>query len=235
MKKLMTMALLALCMTANANPMTEDEDNATKNGVVLDEKSNHDWTMHFAVGVNIPVDATNGYEFAPFRSWEFAWTVAQYDYHPKGASQTYSVGLGLNWRSYGLKDKDRLMMVKDPATDVIGLGIFPNNADNRSSNIHTAAITMPLLFNQRICKDFSLSVGAQLNWNVYGTLGNHYALGDDEIDVTTKDIKYRPFTVDVMAIAHIHGIGIYGKYSPMSVLKKNAGPEFKSVAVGIYF
>lgn len=41
--------------------------------------------------------------------------------------------------------------------------------------------------------------------------------------------------VDVLGIAHISEIGIYCKYSPMSVLKPERGQEFKSLLFGLYF
>ena len=65
---------------------------------------------------------------------------------------------------------------------------------------------------------------------------NYYEQGDIETDQSTRKIGQRPFTVDLMGIVHFcKGGGIYFKYSPMSVLKKDKGPEFKSFAVGLYF
>ena len=105
MKKLLWMALLAVCMTANA----QDKKN-----VVLKEGKNDNWTMQVGVGLNFVTGAPGEYEFAPFKSWDIQWTVLQYNYKPKGTKQTYSIGLGLNWRNYGLKDNNtsfqRLMM-----------------------------------------------------------------------------------------------------------------------------
>ena len=60
-------------------------------------------------------------------------------------------------------------------------------------------------------------------------------MGDDDVDMYTKKIGQRPLTVDVLSILHFGKIGVYCKYSPMSVLKKERGVEFKSFAAGIYF
>ena len=106
--------------------------------------------------------------------------------------------------------------------------------DDLSSNIHTTSLSMPLLIKQRFSKSFAVSVGAQLNWNYYARIHTSYEQGDDDFDRYTKKIGQRPFTVDVLGIVHLGDLGIYCKYSPMSVLKKDRGPKFQSLSFGIY-
>ena len=64
-------------------------------------------------------------------------------------------------------------------------------------------------------------------------LKNEYTVGDDEVEINTKGLEYRPVTVDIMGMLQYRHVGIYCKYSPMSVLKTDMGPEFRSVSVGI--
>ena len=253
MKKLLLMAFLTVGMTANAEEKNEnvilndantvtfsaidDDDVITDDGGVKIAKGRDDddrWSMYFAVGVNIPVSTPDGVDFAPFRSWEFNWTIAQYDYTPKNSKTTLSAGLGFNWRAYTLKGhKNGFAKVGDVVSFVPEMGTA---LDDFSSNIHTTSLNMPLLIKQRFGKSFAISLGAQLNWNYYARIHNYYEQGDDESDIYTKKIGERPFTVDVLGIVHIaKGFGIYCKYSPMSVLKKDRGLEFKSLAVGFYF
>jgi hypothetical protein len=56
-----------------------------------------------------------------------------------------------------------------------------------------------------------------------------------ETDIYTSNIGQRPFTVDILGIVHVWELGFYCKYSPMSVLKKDRGVEFQSLAFGLYF
>ena len=232
MKKLLLMAFLAVGMTAHAGSLLSNDDSHSTD-LVLKEGEKGDWTMHFGAGVNLVTGAPADYEFAAFRSWEFQWTVAQYDYHPKGASQTYSVGLGLNWKNYGLKDNGS-MFVKN-SNDVIELGHFAKDAGSRSSRIHTLAINIPLLFTQKLGKDCSLSVGPIVNFNVGGWVSNDWEDGDMDYDISTRKIGQRVVTVDVMGVFDISGFGFYCKYAPMSVLQNDRGPEFKSISLGLYF
>ena len=107
MKKLLLLAFLAVGMTANAETIVTNDDEEqieNKGGIDLGKGKDEDdrWSMHLALGVNIPTGAPDGVEFAPFRSWEFNWTIAQYDYTPCKSNTTLSAGLGFNWRFYTL-------------------------------------------------------------------------------------------------------------------------------------
>lgn len=243
MRKLFLMALLAVGMSANAQ-FLEDKNNEFGNvgGVNLGDgvDENDSWTLHVNFGVNVPTSVPDDIEFAPFRSWEIGVTVLQYDYTPKNWKTTFSAGLGFDWRNYTLKGHDE-QFEKFPANkikkpnDCVYVVTPVDKCDARSSRIHTVSLSMPLLVKQSFSKNFAISVGAQLNWNFRAHIHNYYEEGDIEISEDTKKIGQRPFTVDFLGIVHVHKFGIYCKYSPMSVLKTDRGPEFKSLAFGLYF
>lgn len=234
MKKLFLMAFLAFGMTANAETIVNNDGEETSKSLLdLGEgkDENDRWSMHFMVGVNVPTGAPDGMKFAPFRSWEFNWTILQYDYTPGAGKTTLSAGVGFNWRRYTLKGHDKMFVKVD---DWLMTSTPDVKNDDLSSNIHTTSLSFPLLVRQRFHKNFAVSLGAQLNWNYWGRIHTDYEDGDNDIDVNTKSIGQRPFTVDVLGIIDFGKIGIYCKYSPMSVLKKTRGPEFQSLAFGIY-
>lgn len=245
MKKILFLAFLAVGMTAHAETFVavDGDESVNKSGIDLGQGKDEDdrWSMHAYLGVDVPTGAPDGVKFAPFRSWEINVTLLQYDYKPKNWNTTFSAGLGFNWRTYTLSGHDKMFgkigksEVLGLPEDVIVVGTPDTKWDDLSSNIHATALSMPLLIKQRFSKNFAISVGGQLNWNFYGRVHNYYELGDDEMDVSTKNIGHRPFSVDVLGIVHLWKIGIYCKYSPMSVLKKDRGVEFKSLAFGVYF
>lgn len=241
MKKLFLLAFLAVGMTANAETIVNyDDGEKADNKSLIDlgqgKDENDRWSMHAYLGVNIPTGTPSGIKFAPFRSWEFNLTILQYDYTPKNWKTTFSAGLGFNWRAYTLsghdkyfeKQTDNWIIVHDKPGTIDGKSI-----SDLSSNVHTTSLSMPLLIKQRFGKSFAVSVGAQLNLSIWGRIHNYYEQGDHSIDDYTKDIGQRDFTVDVLGILHFGGFGVYCKYSPMSVLKKERGPEFQSLAIGI--
>jgi hypothetical protein len=87
-------------------------------------------------------------------------------------------------------------------------------------------------------------VGPVLNINLRGRINNEWKDGDSYFDVSTKGFDYNVVTVDFMGILKSGGIGLYFKYSPMSVLKKKEAtvdgtvienPQFKALSFGLFF
>ena len=230
MKKLLLLAFLAVGMTAYAQEVEVKTIEINDGGIKLDDDSK--WKMHFYAGIDIPTGAPDGVDFAPFRSWEIGLTVAQYEYTPKNSKTTLSAGIGIDWRNYTLSGHDK-MFVK--ANDIILVRDRDGKMSELASRISTTSLSLPLMVKQSFSKDFAISLGAQFNWNFYSRLNNYYEEGDDEVDVQTKKIGERPITIDVLGMLHFGDFAVYCKYSPMSVLKKDKGPDFKSLAVGIYF
>ena len=229
------MAFMAVGMTAYAQEVEEkfvdiQEVEVNYGGIKLDDDNN--WKMHVYVGIDIPVGVPDGIDFAPFRSWEIGLTVAQYEYTPKNSKTTLSAGIGIDWRNYTLSGHDK-MFVK--ANDIILVRDRDGKMSELASRISTTSLSLPLMVKQSFSKDFAISLGAQFNWNFYSRLNNYYEEGDDEVDVQTKKIGERPITIDVLGMLHFGDFAVYCKYSPMSVLKKDKGPDFKSLAVGFYF
>lgn len=235
MKKLLLMAFMAVGMTAYAQEVEEkfvdiQEVEVNDGGIKLDDDNN--WKMHFYVGVDIPTGAPDGVDFAPFRSWEVGLTVAQYEYTPKNSRTTLCAGIGFDWRNYTLSGHDKMFA---KVNDIVGVYDRKGDMSELASRISTTSISLPLIVKQSFSKKFAVSLGAQFNWNVYSRVNNYYEEGDHEIDDQTKKIGERPITIDVLGMLHFGDFAVYCKYSPMSVLKKDKGPDFKSLAVGFYF
>ena len=235
MKKLLLLAFLAVGMTAYAQEVEVKTVEINDGGIKLDDESK--WKMHFYAGIDIPTGAPDGVDFAPFRSWEIGLTVAQYEYTPKNSKTTLSAGIGIDWRNYTLSGHDKMFF---KANDVVSVINRDGKMSELASRISTTSISLPLEIrkeNERLKEqlDFAISLGAQFNWNFYSRLNNYYEEGDDEVDVQTKKIGERPITIDVLGMLHFGDFAVYCKYSPMSVLKKDKGPDFKSLAVGFYF
>ena len=235
MKKLLLMAFLAVGMTAYAQVVDKKtvevkEVEVNGGGISLDDDKN--WKMHLNVGIDIPTGAPDGVDFAPFRSWEIGLTVAQYEYTPKNSKTTLSAGIGVYWRNYTLSGHDKMFA---KVNDVVGVFDRKGDISELASRISTCSLSLPLMVKQSFSKSFAVSLGAQLNWNFYSRVNNYYEENDNEIDIQTKKIGERPITVDVLGMLHFGDFAVYCKYSPMSVLKKDKGPDFKSLAVGFYF
>ena len=198
-----------------------------------DEKETTYFEGDLGVGIGVPTNAPEGYGFAAFKSGEI-FLGLRYCYTPKNALQTYSVGLWFDWRQYGLSTNK--MFVKDQY-NVVSLENYPENASSRSSKINIFSLSVPFMFTQKFGQKSKcrLMLGPVVNFNVYGRINNSYEMGDVETSDKIKGLEYRPVTIDLMAAFQYKGIGAYFKYSPMSVLKTDKGPQFRSLTFGLYF
>lgn len=248
MRKLMMMMALAFCVNGYAVELNDSVPSIPQDDDVAVSKGNenllsygkedadgwktHSFSMHLAAGFTSPTNVPSGMSFAPFRSWEFQWTVFQYDLRPKNSWQTYSVGVGLNWRNYVLSTDKMFAKVAD---EVVLTDWDPKWSSKRS-NIHVLSISVPFLFNQKFDRKghFRFSLGPVVNFNVSANLNNSWEEGDNEMEVQTKHIGQRPVTVDFMGIFHVYGVGLYFKYSPNNVLRSGRGPQFRSLSFGLY-
>ena len=254
MKKLVMMMALAVSMAVNAaekNDSTivdfgDDDDSGsvlkakkTPFDMDLSKEDEDGWTTHslsthIGVGFTAPTNVPSGMSFATFRSWELQWTIVQYEYRPKNKWQTYSIGIGLNWRNYVLKTDKAFYK---GGNGEIGLTDWNPQYSDKHSNIHVASISVPILFTQKFDKEghFKLSLGPFVNFNTSADITNRYSMGDDDVKVSTNHIGQRPVTIDFMGIFRVYGVGLYCKYSPNSVLKSGRGPQFRSLSFGLYF
>lgn len=210
----------------------ELKDSAYTKKVKKVDIDNECWDFDLGFGLPIATNVPSGMSFAPFKSYE--WILGfRYKYTPQDALQTYSVGLWCNWRQYTL---DTNMMFGKNANNVIDLYDYPTNASDKRSSIYVFGLSVPFLFTQKFGhkSHFKFTLGPVVNFNLYGRIHNKYSLGDDNIEIKTKGIEYRPVTVDIMGMFQYKGIGLYCKYSPMSVLKKDMGPDFRSISVGVF-
>lgn len=213
-------------------------DSAYSKSVQKVDLENKSWDFDLGVGYPIATNVPNGMSFAPFKSYEWILGV-RYKYTPKKALQSYSVGLWCDWRKYTL---DTNKLFDKDANNVIGLYDYPTNADDKRSGIYIFSLSVPFLFTQKLGKnsDWKLTAGPVVNFNLYGRIDNEFSLGDYENNIKIKNVDYRPVTVDIMFMAQYRHVGIYCKYSPMSVLKKNStngveNPQFQSISVGVFF
>ena len=194
--------------------------------------------LDLGYGWAIPTNTPNGHGFAVFKSKEFFFGL-RYCYTPKKALQTYSVGLWCDWRDYAVPKNN---MIGKNADNIVTFGEYPANASSTDSRIRIFSLSVPFLFTQKFGKKgkSSFSLGPVVNFNVRGRINNEWTDDDVDWESSTKSIGQRPVTVDIMGILKGDGIGLYCKYSPMSVLKKKSengveNPQFQSLTFGLFF
>lgn len=143
----------------------------------------------------------------------------------------FSVGMGIDWRNYRLTGKKRF--VKE--TNDVVVTDYPEDVEIQFSRIKVFSLTFPFRYQYNVTKKFSVNAAAILNLNTYASIKTRYRQDGHKIKEMHKNIHQNPVTVDFMLGAQWRMVGIYAKYSPCDVLKKDFGPRFKSFSTGFVF
>ena len=207
------------------------------------------WVIDLGIGWNAPTNTPSGHGFAVFRSQEI-FVGLRYCYTPKGKTQTYSTGLWCNWRTYELPHSGK-GYIKKTQDHIVTFGNYVDEGNEKYSDVRSHirifSLSVPFLFTQKFGKKSksSFSIGPVVNFNLRGRINNEWEDGDDSYEKSTKGFDYNVVTVDFMGILKSGGIGLYFKYSPMSVLKKKEitaadgtvieNPQFKALSFGLFF
>ena len=189
-------------------------------------------TAHFGVGFCQAIGAPEDMDIDMNDSKELFWTLAQYNFSPKGTPHTFSIGYTFDWRNYRMTGHQRFMKTTDDR--VI---IAPYESDEirkQFSRIHIFSMQIPLSYTVKIAKDFSIGLGPVVSFNLSSSLKTKYKLDGIKHTEKEKNARVNPVTIDFKMNLNLPILNLYFKYSPCDVLKSDYAPKFKSLSVGIY-
>lgn len=175
--------------------------------------------LYFGAGLGTSYDLVNN---------SFNWgllNLASLNYNTLHGQQ-FSIGVGYDNKRFSLKRPNCFVM--DEATNIVGIESYPEGTVDRSSVISVRTIQFPLQFQQFIGKNFHITLGGTMNWNVYAKCNTHYKVNKTHHDVSYRGIKQNKLTFDVYGALSYNRFGVYCRYSPCSVFKKGFGPEIKN-------
>ena len=175
--------------------------------------------LYFGGGVSTSYDLINN---------SFNWGILNFaglNYNTLHGQQ-FSIGVGYDNKRFSLKRPNCFVM--DEATNIVGIESYPEGTVDRSSVLSVRAIQFPLQFQQFLGKDFHITIGGTMNWNVYAKCNTHYKINKTHYDVSYRGIKQNKLTFDVYGALSYNHIGIYCRYSPCDMFKKGYGPEIKN-------
>ena len=203
------------------------KNNKAKRGEVNTEP-------YFQIGLNTMLDTDMG-SFNLWPSFDLALGVKT-NWHPFGAKNAWSLGVGIDWRNYRMSPNDGWWL-KD-AEGIMGLSAFPINASDRKVALHVTSVQVPVLYTHYFgCGEKCyVTLGGIVNFNFWAHANRQYELGEEEYDINTKSIGQRPVTIDAFMQVHApHLPSVYCKYSPMSFFKKSQAPKMHQFTIGIAF
>ena len=157
------------------------------------------------------------YAFSPYR-----WAVV--------------TGVGMRWTRYSL-DNNQHFMEKDGVTSLFPA---PDGVNYISSKLGTTHITIPVLLEwQSPRKNTQLFFSAGLVGSIKTWSSSKVVYRDSNDDKHKKKLdsgmNIRPFAVDVLLQGGIGSIGVYARYSPMTMFEKGKGPDVHPVSILLQF
>ncbi len=241
MKKILLFTCLALtCMTAQAKQQNDSVKSKQYKKIHIC-KSKHadsmkgevDLSFRLNIGMNTMTGAPSDYSFKVWPSWDFGMAVTA-DWYPFGSHNSWSIGLGVNWRKYR-SGKDTYW-VKDG--DMMTLAPYAAGLDSHKTTLHVFSLQVPVLYTHYFGKDqdWYVTLGALVNFNTGAHTTQYYEAGDQDHEIDTNKIGQRPVTVDLMVQLGIPNFpDVYVKYSPTTFFKDGRGPKMHQMSFGFYF
>ena len=165
------------------------------------------------------------------QSWEIFWTILRWEYNRCGSPSIWSVGFGIDWRNYRMTDARRF--VKNPESNIL-IDKYPDGATPKFSRAKVFSLQVPILYQYRLGKDFTIGAGPVFNLNTHSSLKTRYKIDGQKYKDTESDARVTPLTIDLMGVIKTPIVNFYVKYSPCNVLQTAHAPKFQSLSVGIY-
>lgn len=164
-------------------------------------------------------------------SVELAWDrVVGLQYRPFRKGPRFTVGIGVGWKNYRITDSYNHFSKQDGN---VVLAKYDGQVVPKYSRLKVFSLRVPVMVRQKLGDDFAVSAGAVMNINTYSSLKSCYILEDGtKMEASVSGTPVRTVTCDLMGALSWESLGVFVKYTPMSVFKPGRGPEFKSISVG---
>lgn len=191
----------------------------------------------FSVGFVGDIDSDTDMGFKMGQSMEFTLdNIAGIQWKDRTRHNTLSLGIGVNWRTYS-RSGEGLLNLSDGKIGIAEVA-GPEGYAPLKSRLKVFSLQFPLRYNYHWKKDFNIGLMAILNVNTHGSIKQRYRNGEGEVAKLFQNVngQLRKVTVDFKVnLQFCPGVALYLRYSPMKVLKKDAGTQFSTLSTGLTF
>ena len=231
-------------------------------GIFTNEKSFERWTVSESIGINLPFSKnTGGNSRMEIHSDDFrlglvylnnrfdfgddgglmVMSANEFNYQPVLAikrfekqGMAFSTGIGMTWRNYHIGGNQNLVV----NNGITSIGSAPEGIKYTYSRLRTFELNVPLMYEwqPKSMSGFYLSTGVIFGVNVFTSYKVKYRNPDTNKktkEVLGKQYQINPFSFSGLVQAGYKDIGVYFKYTPTSVFKKEKGPEVQTISVGL--
>ncbi len=176
------------------------------------------------------IDNVNGMSIKGEKSNEFFINLFEARITPKNSHFALSTGLGLDWKNFRF-DNARLVEEKG----VTKLVSAPAGVHYDFARLRTFYVTIPLIATYQPTRKIYMSAGIVGGINAFTSQKLKYkALNGDYIKRKNKDgLNVARFTYHFEGEIGYGSVGIFAKYSPMSVFQKDKGYDVGTASLGL--
>lgn len=181
------------------------------------------------LGWNIPLGKPSAMKLKGFPSYEAGLDLLHITVKPRNYKWKVSLDWGMFFNSYYFKD---CMMATDE-TGNIYFTDFPDGSSSQSSSFLASGSSLSLMGYYHLGKRHEIGLGA--TWNAMADDSNYkskYTLADGTQIANMAELPIRKHLFSVKAEYWYRNVGMYIRYTPMSILHKNTAPEFQQMNIG---
>lgn len=186
------------------------------------------WNIYTG-GFVIGWDNASGIDVNMGRSIDIGWLNVIGTKFKTRYGQRITVGLGIDWRNFKLKNDMRFQQ----NNDYMSVVPYPEGAKPKSSRVKVFSLTMPLLVRQRLFSTVDIFAGPVVNFNLHASVETIYTLNGEKVKESSNKIHPVPVTVAIMGGMKWKFIGAYVRYSPCHVLQERYSTVFTPFTTGI--
>lgn len=230
MKKLLfTLAIFAFGCGAYAADKSEKKDSTDIKIYLNSSKTAYIEDGDVVLGLNIGLNMPDGVDAFNTGSYHVSLEMLKFTKELGSKQDLLSVGLGMTWNKFATTDSKGFFK----GDGQINVGNNGQNGDFYYSRYLTYGFSLPVQYTHVFKNGMFISAGPIVNFNIHSSVYRELRDGYTTASVKEKNAFHRPLTVDLGAAIGYKHIGLAVKYSPMSVIKKDQGPDFQRLAVGI--
>lgn len=166
-----------------------------------------------------------------WKSYEAGIDIFHFTYRPRTDKWWVTLDWGLLMNRYHFKNN----MMTSTADGAVYMAPYPDESYSQSSSFQTLSGCLSLMGHYRLSKNQSIGLG--VTWTTQGIDGSSYKTKYTLSDGTSvTDMNEIPIRSNLFGIKaeYMFGnnIGLYARYTPMSLFDKDKAPSFQQLNVG---
>lgn len=167
-----------------------------------------------------------------FKSYEGGIDIFHLAFYPRTSKWWVSVDWGIVLSQYRFKDN----MMTTASDGTIVMAPYPDESSSQSSSFRTLSGALTFMGHYRLAKEHSIGLGLVWNSKIMDNCSykTKYTLPDGTAVTDMNELPIRSNLFSIKAeYMFVDRVGLYLRYTPMSIFKKDKAPRIGELNVGL--